>query len=165
MSQTDGATSEDIDGFRYRVLMLDPLLAADIIADLGYVLAPVLGSIGGAFAVEKGDLLEKAMEGFDDGEGSSIDSAIERAVMGFFDRFSKEKQREIINIMARQTMVVMPDGNEPALKDIFSTHFRGRLKSLYRWLAFAMKTQFSDFFSGQDTAMSRVFAKAAAAVQ
>ena len=164
MSQNDGETSDEIDGFRYRVLMLDPLSAADILADLGYILAPVIGSMGGVFAKEKGDLIEKAMEGFEDGD-TNIDVALEKAVMGFFDRFSKEKQRELMAIMARQTMVIMPDGKEPVLKDVFSAHFRGRIKALYRWFLFAMKVQFKDFFSGQDDAMSRVLAKVAKASQ
>jgi len=150
MAQYDGETSEEIDGFRYRVLMLDPLKASDILADLGYLLAPVVGSLGGTLVKEKGDLLERAMDGFGDDDKTSIDTAIERAVTGFFDRFSKDKQRELMDLMAKQTMVIMGDGKEPRLSDMFSTHFRGRVKSMYRWFFFAIKVQFKDFFTGLD---------------
>lgn len=161
MSQNDGETSEEIDGYRYRVMMLDPLVASDVLSDLGFLLAPVLGPIGGVMAKEKGDLLETVLDGADDddGGGSRIDEAIEKAVMGFFDRYSKEKQRELFKIMAKQTFVIMPDGSEPLLTSVFSIHFRGRLKSLYSWFLFAMKTQFKDFFSGQDDVISRVVDK------
>jgi hypothetical protein len=142
--------------------MLDPLAASDILADLGYMLAPVAGSIGGVAAKERGDVFSTLMDGAKDedgGSGSNIDIAIEKAVIGFFDRYSKEKQRELFSQLAKITMVIMPDGKEPRLSDIFQAHFRGRVKSMYRWFFFAMKTQFEDFFSGQDGAISRAVEK------
>jgi hypothetical protein len=165
MAQYDGETSEDIGGFRYRVMMLDPLTAADILADLGYILAPVMGSLTGVFAKGKDDMLSKAMDGtFEDGEGSDLGESLERAIIGFFDRISKEKQRELFALMAKQTMVMLPDGNEPNLSTIFNTHFRGRVKSLYLWFGFAMKVQFKDFFTGAGGGISDVLAQMAAKV-
>ncbi len=169
MSQQDGETSEDIDGFKYRVMMLDPLIAADILADLGYLLAPVAGSIGGVFIKEKDASLGSILDGVGDDGGddeeaglspdSSIDVAIEKAILGFFERFSKQKQRELMGTMSKQTFVIQPDGNEPRLPKIFSDHFRGRIKPMYQWFAFAMKVQFRDFFTGQGDGMSRALDK------
>jgi len=147
--------------------MLDPLTAADVLADLGFILAPVAGSIGGVLTKERGASLGSLLDGVKGegeegaglGEGSSIDVAFEKAVLGFFERFSKEKQREIIALMSKQTTVLMSDGKEPQLPTIFSMHFRGRLKSMYRWLVFAMRVQFKDFFDGWGTDMSAVLAQ------
>ena len=177
MSQHDGETSGDIDGFQYRVLMLDPLIAADIIADLGFILAPVAGAIGGVVVKEKGTSLGSLLDGTgaadlgesggEDGEldddedmsGSNIDVAFERAVIGFFGRFSKAKQRELIDIMMKQTSVIMPDGKAPALASIFRVHFKGRIAAMYRWLGFAMKVQFKDFFTGPGGGISAALAQ------
>ncbi len=162
MSQNEGTVSNPIDGFRYKVYMLDPLVAADTLADLGHLLAPVAGSLGGSLAVSKGDALGTLLDGVEEGEDAQtlgLNEAIERAVVGFFERFSKAKQRELFNLMMNQTSVIMPDGTEPRLSKIFSVHFKGRLKPMYLWFFFAMKVQFSDFFSGPGGDMSRVIAR------
>jgi hypothetical protein len=161
--QTDHETKE-IDGYTYKVLMLDPLVATDLLADLGQVLAPTLGALGGILAKEKGDTLSKLFDGFEPEEQTNIDAAVEKAVVGFFQRFDKAKQREFIATLARVTVVVMPDGKEPRLQDVFAIHFKGRLKALYLWFAFALKTQFQDFFSGIDTVTSRAAQKVAQAM-
>lgn len=149
MSQLDAETKE-IDGHTYKVLMLDPLVATDLLADIGQVLAPSLGALGGILAKEKGDTLSKVFDGFEPEEQTNIDSAVEKAVVGFFQKFTKEKQRELIGVLAKVTVIVMPDGKEPRLQDVMQIHFRGRLKTLYKWLAFALKVQFQDFFSGTE---------------
>jgi len=158
--QTDGVVSEDIDGFKYRVYMLDPLTAADILADLGQLLGPSLGSLGGVLATQKGGTIENLMEGFEEGEGDSVASALEKAIKEFFSRFSKEKQRELIGAMMKKTMIVMPDGKEPPLTGLFNTHFQGRTKAMYQWFFFALKVQFKDFFSGLDGGIGRVIGQA-----
>lgn len=170
MSQQDSQLSDEIDGFKYRVYMLDPLIAADIIADLGFLFAPIIGSIGGVAAKERGDLIGSIMgsdeieglEGMEEHDlsGSSIDSAIERAVMGFFGRFSKAKQRELFNLLIPMTRIVdLEDSSEPKLSANFTSHFRGRPKAMYLWFAFAMRAQFKDFFSGLEGAMKAALKK------
>lgn len=162
MSQKDFQTTE-IDGTTYKVYMLDPLAASDLLADIGHVLAPALGALGGALASEKGDGLKKLLDGLEEGEETHLDSAIERAVIGFFDRFSKPKQRELIATLAKVTSVVMPDGKEPQLDSIFTVHFRGRLRAMYLWIGFAIKVQFQDFFQGSGSAISRAVQRVVAA--
>jgi len=146
MSQEFEKTSDGIGGNRYIVSMLDPLTAADLLADIGYMVAPVAGSIGGAFATKP-----ISLKSLFNGEASDIeglDKMFETAVIGFFNRFTKAKQREIIAILASVTRVVLSDGKEPQLSNILTAHFRGKIKSMYQWIAFAMKVQFSDFFTG-----------------
>ena len=72
---------------------------------------------------------------------------------------TKAKQRELFGLMIPMTMIVESDGKEPKLSANFTAHFRGRPKSMYLWFAFAMKTNFRDFFSGLDGVMSRVLKK------
>ena len=137
--------------------MLDPLSAADILADLGFLLAPVIGPLGGILAKSGGDegALASLLDGDDDND-ASVGDALEKAVLGFFSRFDKAKQREFITMMAKMTRVVMPDDKEPRLPDVFTPHFKGRIGAMYRWFFFAMKVQFKDFFSGQGFDMSRL---------
>lgn len=144
--------------------MLDPLESADILADLGFLLAPLVGPIGGIVAKTKGDALAQMLDGFEGDDGEGFSEALDQAALGFFSRFTKEKQRELMMAMAKVTFVVMPDGKEPALNTVFKTHFRGRLKSMYAWFLFAMKTQFSDFFTGAGGGISQSLAQVTAAM-
>jgi len=162
MAQSD-AQSTEIDGYTYKVMMLDPLVATDLLADLGFMLAPALGALGGMLAKEKGDGLAKLLDGVEKSEESDIDAAIERAVIGLFARFDKAKQRELIAILAKVTVVVLPDGKEPNLAPMLLQHFRGRVKSLYKWLGFALKVQYQDFFSGMSADFSQLARRVAQA--
>lgn len=161
MSQVDHEVRE-IDGYTYKVLMLDPLLATDLLTDLCQLLAPALGALGGVMVKEKGDILQKALDGFEADDKTNIDTAFERAVLGFFGRLDKAKQREWIGMLAKVTMLVLPDGKEPMLGPVFTKHFQGRIFAMYKWMAFALKVQFRDFFSGTDLGIGQIVQKAMA---
>ena len=160
MNTNEGVLSEDIGGFKYRFFYLDPLEAMDLLADLGQILAPAIGAIGGPL-LQSENPLQKALGvevQSEDGDTDSMNRAIGEAVNAFFSRVTKEKQRELINILAKKTMVVMPDGKEPRLLDVFQTHFTGRTKCIYQWVKFALGAQYGDFFTGSagDTVQSIV---------
>ncbi len=157
MSQTD-AKSRTIDGHTYKVMMLDPLVASDVLIDIGKVLAPALGAIGG-FALGDKDAVAKLLDGEDGAEGekeseSRLSPAFERAVIGLVDRLDKAKLREIVDLLAKVSFLVGSEG-EAQLRTVFPVHFRGRLKTMYRWLAFALEVQFADFFETIGPAIGR----------
>jgi hypothetical protein len=156
VSQNDGET-ETIDGDTYKVLMLDPLVATDLLADIGEILGPSLAAIGSALGGE--DQIKSVLENTETGM-ADFGPALERAVGEFFKRFSKAKQREVIGILSKVTSVVKPNGEEPGLDKIFSSHFRGRLGALYKWLGFALKVQFKDFFSASAPAIAAAVRRA-----
>lgn len=164
MSQTD-VVEKEIDGFVYKVMMLDPLVATDLLTDIGDILAPALGALGGAAVKSKGgDAIKNLLDGDDEGTNSGMDVAFEKAVLGFFKQYSKAKQREFISLLSKVTVVETEPGKEPQLQHIFSQHFRGRIKSLYKWLAFALSVQFQDFFSGEGFDISHAVQKLAEVV-
>ena len=142
MTQNKENISNDIDGYKYKVFMMDPLDAGDMIADIGKVFGPSLG------ALASGD----SNTGLLDADGDSLG----KAISSFFDKVTKEKQREILSAMSKLSYVIMPDGSEPKLSSVFNAHFRGRVSSMYKWCFFAMKVQFADFFSGLETAISQL---------
>lgn len=162
MSQgAQDAQTTTIDGCTYRCLMLDPLTATDMVADLGFVFGPSLGALGGALLSESGgggDVVERFMQ---EG-GESFGTALEKAVLEFFARFDKAKQREFINTLADVTFVKEGD-KEVKLSAVLAIHFRGRIASLYKWLGWALKVQFGDFFSPFGTVIARAAQKQAAA--
>ena len=122
--------------------MLDPLTATDMLADLSNILAPVLGAAANIMSsgnVSVKDILDGGIEG--------IGEQLGMTVQGFFSTFPKDKQREFMLQLSRISMVVMPDGSTPKLDSVFNQHFRGRTLALYKWFIFALKSQFSDFFS------------------
>lgn len=161
MSQVDFETKE-IDGHTYKVYMMDPLLATDLLTDLCQLLAPALGALGGVLVKEKGDVLQKALDGFEESDKTNIDVAFERAVLGFFGRLDKTKQREWIDMLAKVSVLITSEGKEPGLSTVLRKHFQGRVFAMYKWLAFALKVQFRDFFSGTDLGIGQIVQKAMA---
>lgn len=145
MSQRDEQTGT-IDGDTYRVLMLDPLVATDMLADLGKILGPSMAAMAAGLGKGGQDQISAVIEGGNDAS-EAFGPGLERAIAGFFERVSKEKQREFINTLAAVTFVVKDNGEAPALKAIFAVHFRGRIGALYKWLGFALRVNFQDFFS------------------
>ncbi len=168
MSQSDGQTLElDPTGgvVRFRVLMLDPLTATDLLADIVGILGPALAALSGASGER--DALAEAL-GSDPASatlspGSSV--AVERAAVSFFARFSKVQQRQLIEAMSKVSFATVRGENDAEKEVQLSTAgamslvFRGRISLLYRWLGFALKVQYSDFFTAAGAALGPVLAK------
>lgn len=145
MAQVDSQETE-IRGVRYRVRMLDPLKANDILIDLLAILGPSIGALGGK-AVADGSI-----SGLLDSEDSP---SFERAVSSFVQRLDKATFRRIVDELAKHTEFSEDDGEKwPRLSDQMQIHFRGRLGQMYRWLWFALKVQFADFFDGIESVTS-----------
>lgn len=158
MSQMDGITKA-IDGEEFRVLMLDPLIANDLLVDIGKTLGPALGALLASILKAKdskaafSQLLDgvrglPGMEMDDDTQEAVSDligDGLERALVGLIDRIEKGKLRDVISIMESVTSV--RKGNDwPQLGTLSTVLFRGRLKLMYKWLAFAIRVQYRDFF-------------------
>ena len=151
----DGQTVE-IDGDSYKILYLDPLTASDMLTDLSKAIAPALGAVGGKVLAKKDsknalDELLGGAEGEEDAQ--ALAEAYERAIMGLVDRLDKATFRAMVNELAQVTSVKKGDG-WPELKPVMAIHFRGRIKSFYKWFFAALKIQFADFFSGLSPAIA-----------
>lgn len=158
----------------FRVRMLDPLDALDLEVDILKTLGPALASVvsGLLKSEDTGAALSQLMDGVQnsrggDGDkevslsalGESLDEeaqdalgdllgdSIESAVGGLIDRLSKQQLREVVKKMESVTSVKSGD-NWPELSSagVASKIFRGRLKLLHKWLAFAIRVQYRDFF-------------------
>jgi hypothetical protein len=134
--------------------MLDPLTATDMVADLGFIFGPSIGALGGALLKSDGSAAESFKRLMDEG-GEGLGGALEKAVLEFFARFDKVKQREFINTLADVTYLKQGD-KEIKLSSVLTVHFRGRVAALYKWLGWALKAQFGDFFSPLETAIGHV---------
>lgn len=149
MAQHDGETL-DIDGHTYTVFKLDPLVASDLLVDLGGILGPTIASLGlDAVAKDTKAALSAALAGTGDSDNPLLDKVgpgLERAVLAFFQRYSKAQQRELINTLMRVTHIGTGEKSAP-LERVFSAHFRGRIGPMYQWLGFALQVQYKDFFS------------------
>ena len=143
MSQEDYQISNNIGGSRYKVMMLNPMTAADMLADLGKIFSPVLGTATTVLAgkeVSINNLLKEQLS-------AEVSKEIGGSVQQFFANFPKDKQREFMESLSKVTFVMTDDGKEILLSSIMNVHFRGKMKSMFTWFFFALKAQFSDFFS------------------
>lgn len=139
MSQQD-SQSKEIKGHRYTVRMLDPLVANDLLIDIGEIIGPAIG----AFV---------ASEGKDHKTNADM---IHEGIGGLFRRLSKEKMRETLDELAKVTDVRVKGDKEPTLDSIFTVHFRGRVGAMHEWFVFALGVQFADFFDSIQPAIDRV---------
>jgi hypothetical protein len=138
MTQNDSQTKE-IGGYFYTVAMLDPLSAEDLLVTVVNVIGPSLGAVAGAMAGSDGeDVLDRSLPPV----------AIEQAITGFCQRVTQKQMREVIALLTPVTTIAGAEYGDktPALNQIFSEHFRGRLGKLNEWLVFAVKVQLGDFF-------------------
>ena len=70
-----------------------------------------------------------------------------KALVAIIGSVEYDDLESLILELARQSCFI--DGSkEPELYNCWDTHFEGRLMSLYKWVAFCLYSQFSDFFAG-----------------
>ena len=147
MSQSD-LTEKTIGPDTYRIAMLDPMVAGDMLLDLTAVFGPALGSLGAAVLKAKDSkaALSQLMDGKGDDQAKDLlGDNLEGALTGLIERLDSAKQREFIATLSAVTSVKKGD-KWPQLETVFTVHFRGRIKAMYQWLGFAVKAQFEDFF-------------------
>lgn len=134
--------SGDIGGYTYEVVQLGATAGLRMSAELIKILAPSLGALagnadltGGIKSAIGGHLKPKALEDAARALASSLDST---------------KVQAIVKELADTTEIWGPgfgDAGAP-LSMHFDDHFAGKYVNLGRWLAFALKVNFSDFFDG-----------------
>lgn len=109
----------------YLVRQLPATQAHKLLLRIGKVLGPALG--GGLESVQSFEL--------DAAKG------IGKAISELFERATPDEVDAIVKAFADYSEV---DGKP--LKTMFDLHFAGKLSDMYRWLAFALEANYSDFF-------------------
>ena len=133
MSQMD-CQERVIDGVTYSVYMLPPKTAMDLLVDIGKVVGPSVGTLVDAASSKGGAaaLLEMSV----------TSEFFSKAASELFERMDKSVLRSVIDQLAK---VSMADGVK--LESTLDIHFRGKLGTMFKWLAFALQVQFGDFFN------------------
>lgn len=158
MSQSDGVV-KTVGPDTYRFYYLDPLVAADMSWDIANVLSPAMGALGGKMLTEKGNSVAKFLDGVDGAEAAGYESAVERAVVGFFKHCTKDMQRDVIEKLSKVCHIVKGQNSIP-MEGQFTLHFRGRPLAMYRWALAGLSVQFKDFFSELGPVIGRVVRQA-----
>ena len=130
--------SELIDGFTYEVTQLGAIEGRRLLVKLSKVLLPALGA-----------LVKGADGNIADVDLSKIDLA--GAAEALATAMDPDEFDRIVDQLAGTTEVWGPGfgdlgGNLPRA---FDEHFSARYASMLKWLAFALKVNFSDFFDGK----------------
>lgn len=138
MSQITGKT-EKIGDHKYTVHMLSPMVALDLLMDLGSMVGPSLGALVDAVA--------KGKQGGKVGLEMLLDADLSadffsRAAGELFAHVDKGKVHVVVETLRKISEI---DGKP--LDPVFEAHFTGRLGELMRWLAFALRVQYSDFWT------------------
>lgn len=146
--------STTIDGHKFTVHKLDPFVAQDILIDLGQLIAPALGKAVSGAASVLGHAKGQSMLDLDT-EDPKLADGIAALALGL----DKAKMRQLVQIMAEVT--IHNDGQR--LSQVMAVIFRGDLPLMYRWLGFALKVNFSNFYVWAASAIKRAIAMALAA--
>jgi hypothetical protein len=131
--------SEPIDGYTYEVTQLPAREGRRILVQLMKILAPTLGALLKNADTDKLDNIDLTNV---DLEGAAR-ALSEAADVRVFD--------ELSDSMASATEVWgagFGDAGAP-LTHHFDDHFAGRYAAMLRWLGFALKANFADFFVGK----------------
>lgn len=129
MTQLDSQT-KTIGGHEFRVFMLPPMDANDVLIDIGKTLAPALGKAANALGAVSDEVLDMDID----------NPKISSGLAALAEQISKEKMRELIKTMAS---VSHCDGTP--LPKTMEIVFRGDLPLMYQWLWFALEVNFKNF--------------------
>ncbi len=147
MSQSVSRTKE-IDGHTYEVYFLPPRAANRVFLRTVKTAVPglthMLDSMGDVASVLDAHIAE---------------AGVGPAIRDLVDRLDEDVLWETVEAMAGVT-TVQGEGKLPSL---LSTHFAGRLGSMYKWLAFAYEVNFQDFFDALAPTLSAAAARMQAA--
>lgn len=130
--------SEAIDGFTYEVTQLGATDGQRLLVKLSKILLPAVG------ALVKGSDAKIA-----DMDLASVD--IDSAAKALAASLSPDEFDAIAASMSASTEIWGPgfgDAGAPMPRH-FDEHFAGRYVAMLKWLAFALKVNFADFFDGK----------------
>lgn len=133
MSQND-SHSKTIDGHTYTVYMLAPSVSLSLLTDLTKVIGPSLGPVIDVLFGQGG--VEGVLKAEIDGKFFA------KAATSLFSHIDKDLVKRVVDTLLEVSEV---DGKK--LKPIWEIQFRGKIGVLLKWLAFALKSQYSDFSS------------------
>lgn len=133
MSQNHSETKH-IDGHEYEVFMLSPMTSIKLLTRMAKMLGPGIGPI--VDAVSKGGGFEQVMD------QDLGDAFFSQAAEALFTRLDEDLIENVIYTMADNTMV-----GGKKLRPIFDVHFKGQLGTITKWLGFALKVQYQNFWS------------------
>lgn len=133
------ANSRTIGQYTYDVRQLPATPAYLMLLDLAKMVTP--SAAAGVASIVGSGGIAKAVDAELDG------GFLMAAVEGLVDRLDNDKVQSIIQQLAAHTAVVAGD-KYVELSPQFEVHFAGRLGDMFRWLAFALEVNFSDFLPG-----------------
>lgn len=138
MSQTiQDAAVKEIDGHKFEVLKLDPMVSLRMMRRVLAVLGPSIGSMVATGEAKK--LLD-----------SKVD--IGRALGEFFDRVDDKLLEDLVSTFGA---VSFYDGQRVA--DKVSAIFRGKLPMMLEWIAFCLVSEYGDAWGKAQSAIARAF--------
>lgn len=120
--------SKEIGGVVYEVQQLPARRALRLVARLGKVVAPLLGS------VSKG------------GSKALLDLDLGAALADVFEKVTPDEQDALLAELFASTTIVEPSGAKAPFWSVIDTRMQGKVLDVYLVAAFALEVNFADFF-------------------
>lgn len=147
---------EEIDGVTYEVAMLPARASWRLLQEILRAIAPPLGVLLGEVfddaASLKGIASKVKLKIVGDSDSDSVvggknlsGKILEQAIAALMKSTGPDFIDELTDQMAKVTIVTGTEAGGK-LDKIFDHHFMGKMSSLTKWLAFALRVQYADFF-------------------
>lgn len=139
--------SHDIDGYTYTVVQLPATVGRKLSVEFARAIVPAVAALVGD-KTDGGGVSGSELQGL---MGKKVDAAgLQKALDSLFANLPDTRIDEIMQLLSQHTDIYGPEyGDQGApLDKQFDEHFAGRYKAMYRWLLFAVRVNFQDFFDG-----------------
>jgi hypothetical protein len=113
------------------------------IGDVTYKVTPLVATKGRKVFLRLLKAVSPAISSFGGFNSENIDSVLGAigAALRQMD-VSEEDFEYFIQTFTSTTRLVMPDGREPKLEDVFDTHFAQSYGTMFKWLYFCLEVNF-----------------------
>jgi hypothetical protein len=132
----------NVDGFRYRVTQLTGFAGFRMSNRILHLLVDALPAV--AKLVNQGKGLRELL-------GTTDVEALLPAAGSIINKLSADDQESLTRELLEPVVVVLNGKQEPVL-DIFDTHFQGRIASVYKLVFAAIRVNFGNFGVGRGSA-------------
>jgi hypothetical protein len=127
---------------RYQVTQLSAPEGRRLLVRLYKVLGPSLGAI------------TKGLDGVD-GKAVKLEELrlefVGEALRELAMHLNEDDLEHLCEVMGKQTMVHLGGDKWVPLQDVSALHFAGRYDEMFKWIAFALETNYAGFFKGTAT--------------
>jgi len=89
----------------------------------------------------------------------SAGNNLQNPMAGILGALDEKDLLFLTDTFAALTLVTMPDGKQPILKNVFDTHFEKKYGAMMMWLMFCVEVNFSELFQTLEAELPKILSR------